>query len=278
MPPQVTGESVTLAAVLETEEVAHDVHRAWTPPNTRRTDIFGGQVAGQALRAAQRTTQADHVPNSVHGYFLRRGQPNLPLDIHVERTRAGRTYTNRRVDVRQEGKTIFAMLASFHAEEPGLEFDHPMPAGVPEPEEVPEVLTEPFWHRGIQMRSMQTEGPLVQWWGRVVDEFPADPAMHYCALLYASDLMAGGAAIGAVGYEFGGPTVDESGRPRGNFGSLDHALWFHRWPDVREWFFCDVRPLTVRDSRGLVLGRMFDQEGRHLATFTQEVFMKVGDT
>ncbi len=44
---------------------------------------------------------------------------------------------------------------------------------------------------------------------------------------------------------------------------------------VDEWIFCDVQPLTVRDSRGLVLGRMFDAGGRHLATFTQEMFLKL---
>jgi acyl-CoA thioesterase-2 len=265
---------VALEDILRAVELREDVYRASTPPGSGRSDIFGGQVAGQALRAALHTVRPDHLPNSVHGYFLRRGQRDLPLDIHVERLRAGRTYTSRHVDVRQEGKTIFAMLASFHADEPSPEFDHPMPEGVPDPDSLEDSDVERFWS-AFEMRVIATEGPLVQWWARVPDPFPPDPAMNYCALLYASDVRAGGAAISAISGSDGG-IADGSQVPAGNFGSLDHAVWFHRCPDVRQWFFCDVRPLTVRDSRGLVIGRMFDREGRHLATFTQEMFLKIG--
>jgi acyl-CoA thioesterase-2 len=271
-----SAPAVTLAGILEMEEIASDVWRTWTPPGSARSDIFGGQVAGQALRAAALTVTADHLPNSVHGYFLRRGQPALPLDVHVERVRSGRTYTSRRVDVRQEGKSIFSMLASFHAEEPGREFDHPMPSGIPAPELVPASDLAVGWPPALDVRILQTDEPLVRWWGRVPGPFPDDPVLHLCALLYASDLFAGGAAMSAIGHGSGhGPAVGTDGRPVGNFGSLDHALWFHRIPAVEDWFFCEVRPLTVRDSRGLVLGTMFDQSGRHLATFTQEMFLKV---
>jgi acyl-CoA thioesterase-2 len=264
---------VDLASILELEEVGDDQWRAWTPPGSMRSDIFGGQVAGQALRAASLTVVPEHLPNSLHGYFLRRGQATLPIDIHVERTRAGRTYTSRRVDVRQEGKTIFAMLASFHADEPGREFDHEMAKNIPDPDSLPPAAGSE-WHPGIEVRTVEAEGPAVQWWGRIPPPFPSDPLMHFCGLLYASDLRAGGAAMAAIGFN-DGPSRDGDRRPVGNFGSLDHAVWFHRTPSVNEWFFCDVRPLTVRDSRGLVLGTMFDGAGRHLATFTQEMFLKI---
>src|SRR5262249_27241626 len=128
---------MSLADVFELEQVADDVWQAMTPISSVRSDIFGGQVAGQALRAAGLSVEGDHLPNSVHGYFLRRGRQELPLEMHVTRTRTGRTYATRHVDVRQEGKTIFAMLTSFHTPEEGREFDHPMPEGVPEPEDLP---------------------------------------------------------------------------------------------------------------------------------------------
>ena len=268
---------MTLASILSLEDIGPDAWRGWTPPGSRRTDIFGGQVAGQALRAASLTVADEHLPNSVHGYFLRRGQPALPIDIYVERVRAGRTYTSRRVDVRQDDKTIFAMLASFHQEEPGREFDHPMPEGVPDPESIPGPEPGAGWQPDIEVRRVDNEGPVVQWWGRVTEPFPADRNLQFCGLLYASDLLAGGAAMGAVGFGSAmGPALDPGGRPMGNFGSLDHSVWFHRIPQVDDWFFCDVRPLTVRDSRGLVVGTMFDRQARHLATFTQEMFLKEG--
>ncbi len=265
---------MTLASILQVEEIDDHTWRAWTPPGTTRPDIYGGQVAGQALRAACLTIDNDHLPNSVHCYFLRRGQPQLPIDITVERVRAGRTYASRRIDVRQDGKTIFAMLASFHAEEPGREFDHPMPADVPDPDTLP-AGDLAGWDPGIDVRTVEVEGPLVRWWGRIPEPFPADPAMHYCGLLYTSDLRAGGAAMAAVGFDATmRPVRDLPTRRVGNFGSLDHAMWFHRTPAVDDWFFCEVRPLTVHDSRGLVIGTMFDRAGRHLATLTQEMFLK----
>ncbi len=267
-----------LPGILDLEAVGEDAWRGWTPPGTGRSDIFGGQVASQALRAAGFTVPPDRLPNSVHGYFLRRGQASAPLEFFVERLRSGRTYTARRVDVRQDGKTIFAMLASFHTEEPSREFDHPMPDGVPDPDELPASDDANPWHRSFEVRRVRVEGPIVRWWGRVPEALPPDALLHSCALLYASDMRAGGAAMAAIGY--GHLDRLESvapGHPRGNFGSLDHAVWFHRAPDVNRWFFCDVTPLTVRDSRGLVVGRMFDREGQHLATFTQEMFLKGPD-
>jgi acyl-CoA thioesterase-2 len=271
---------VDLASILELENVGDGRWRAWTPPEARLPDsfLFGGQVAAQALRAATLTVAPEHRPNSVHGYFLRRGQSDLPIDLHVERVRGGRTYTSRRVDVRQDDKSIFAMLASFHADEPGPEFDHPMPDGVPGPESLAEQVEDFGWPSGVEMRQVIVEGPTVQWWGRVRPPFPPDPVLHYCALLYESDLRAMGAAMAAIGFGFPERPRDPEGgwrRNFGNFGSLDHALWYHRTPVVDDWVFCDVRPLTVRDSRGLVLGRMFDTGGRHLATFTQEMFLKI---
>jgi acyl-CoA thioesterase II len=265
---------VPLVNILTIEEVGPDCWVASSPANTLRNDIFGGQVAAQALRAAALTVGPQY-PHSVHCYFLRRGRSTLPIEIQVERVRQGRTYTSRRVDVRQEGKTIFAMLASFHADEPGREFELQMPAGVPDPDGLPPARPLP-WESDLEARPIQTDGPIVRWWGRV-SPFPADSTLHYCGLLYASDLGAGGAAMAAVGLGFGGwPVKDSGAKPVGNFGSLDHALWFHRQPAIDEWFFCEVRPLSVRDSRGLVIGTMFDRAGRHLASFTQEIFLKLG--
>jgi acyl-CoA thioesterase-2 len=267
---------VALADVLDLEPVGDDSWRAWTPPGSNRPDIYGGQVAGQALRAATLTVGPDHLPNSAHCYFLRRGRPDLPLDVRVDRVRSGRTYATRRVGVHQDGRVIFEMLASFHTDEPGREHEQRMPAGVPGPDELAAPAPTPGWDLQFELRAVEVETPVVRWWGRVPAPFPDDPALHLCALLYTSDMRAGGAAIAALGYASGdGPPRGDDGRPVGDFGSLDHAIWFHRLPAVDDWFFCEVRPVTVRDSRGLVLGTMFDRAGRHLATFTQEMFLKV---
>jgi acyl-CoA thioesterase-2 len=242
-----------------------------------RQDIFGGQVAGQALRAAAYTVEPGYFPNSVHCYFLRRGKGAEPVTIAVDRVRDGRTYVSRQVQVSQGGKTIFSMMASFHVDEPGREFDHPMPGGLGDPDDLP--FEDPMpWESAIEQRHVVVAPPSMRWWGRSSAPVSEDPILHYCGLLYASDMGAGGVAMAAVGFGDGlGPHRDADGRPIGNFGSLDHALWFHRRPAVDEWFLCDAQPLTVRDSRGLVTGTLFDRAGNHLASFTQEMFLKESD-
>jgi acyl-CoA thioesterase II len=274
----------TLAEILDLERIDDDIHRARTPPGTNRPDIFGGQVAGQALRAASLTVGEDHLPNSVHCYFLRRGRPDLPIDMHVERTRTGRTYSSRKVDARQEGRSILTMLASFHAEEPGRESEFPVPIGAMRPDEALSVDGTSLpgddtsrWEVPFELQDVPVHGPGVRYWARVTTPFPADPFVHAAGLLYASDMRAGLAAMQLIGVDpFGTPGAPGEASPvTGNFGSLDHAMWFHRPARVDRWFFSDVRPLTVRDSRGLVFGTTHDAEGRHLATFTQEMFLKV---
>ncbi len=130
------------------------------------------------------------------------------------------------------------------------------------------------------MRTVPTDGFEVRYWARVTP-FDATPLLHACALLYVSDMRAGSPAIQAAGLRtFDRPnppsaTLEPASQPEVNLGSLDHAMWFHAVPRVDEWFFCEVRPLTVRDSRGLVMGTMHDATGHHLATFVQEMFLKV---
>src|ERR1700739_1794608 len=104
-------------------------------PEERVQRVFGGQVAGQALVAAGRTVDPDRPVHSLHAYFIRPGDPAVPLVYIVERVRDGRSFTTRRVSAIQHGKTIFTLSASLHHAEPGPEHADPMP-DVPPPEEV----------------------------------------------------------------------------------------------------------------------------------------------
>ncbi|MFM6965954.1 MAG: acyl-CoA thioesterase, partial [Rhodoluna sp.] len=52
--------------------------------------VFGGQVLAQCLVAAQRTIPDDRPAHSLHGYFLRAGDINLPITFSVDRLRDGR--------------------------------------------------------------------------------------------------------------------------------------------------------------------------------------------
>ncbi|HXR43870.1 MAG TPA: acyl-CoA thioesterase domain-containing protein, partial [Pseudolysinimonas sp.] len=51
-------------------------------PNGR---VFGGQVLAQSLIAAIRTVADDRAVYSVHGYFLRPGDLDIPITFAVDR-------------------------------------------------------------------------------------------------------------------------------------------------------------------------------------------------
>ena len=99
--------------------------------------VFGGQVLGQALSAAQMNVDPVRVVHSLHAYFLRAGDVDHPIVYHVENPRDGKSFSVRRVVAIQHGKTIFNMSASFQEPEPGAEHQLSAP-DVPRPEDLPE--------------------------------------------------------------------------------------------------------------------------------------------
>jgi len=123
-----------LLQLLELEDIDTDVLLG-KAPSTSLQRVFGGQVLAQALAAAARTV-VERAPHSLHGYFLRPGDPDRPIVYLVERVRDGRSFTTRRVVARQHGLPIFHMTASFQIAERGLEHQAPMP-GAPAPTGLP---------------------------------------------------------------------------------------------------------------------------------------------
>src|SRR5271165_7078595 len=190
-----------VVALLDLEQIEVDIFRGRSPEGERRQRVFGGQVAGQALVAAGRTVPADRPVHSLHAYFIRPGDPAVPLVYMVDRVRDGRSFTTRRVSAIQHGKTIFTLSASFHRPEPGLEHADPMPV-VRTPDRLARLLGEippQLYDNPIDLRSvgplsveaerdpaLRTTKNLV--WLRVDGELPDDPLLHVCLMTYASDM------------------------------------------------------------------------------------------
>src|SRR3954462_4399631 len=101
-----------LLEILDLEQIENDIFRGRSPED-RQQRVFGGQVAGQALVAAGRTVPVDRHVHSLHAYFIRPGDPSVPIGYTVDRVRDGRSFTTRRVSAIQHGKTIFTLSASF---------------------------------------------------------------------------------------------------------------------------------------------------------------------
>jgi acyl-CoA thioesterase-2 len=271
-----------LVDLLNLEQIELDIFRGRSPSD-RRQRVFGGQVAGQALVAAGRTVPADRPVHSLHAYFIRPGDPAVPLVYIVDRVRDGKSFTTRRVSAIQHGKTIFTLSASFHHAEPGPVHAVAMPQ-VPPPESVPpaterleklfgEAAQEFFANNPIDLRvigplsyeaqldpSLRADHNLV--WLRADGELPDDPLLHVCLMTYASDMT----LLDTVLLRHGLSWAD--GYTTG--ASLDHAMWFHRSFRADRWLLYAQDSPVADGARGLARGEVFTREGDLVVSVVQE--------
>ena len=222
--------------------------------------IYGGQAIAQALRAACGTVDPAQWPHSFHAYYIRQGDEAAPVDLRVDRVRDGRSFSTRQVIVEQAGVAILTMIASFHAPEPSEEREGAMlPADAPGPDDLERDDTPLFF----DTRAVRDDHGMAQLaWMRANESFGDDPVMNACALAYLSDEHLLGAAL--TGHSLIGDFE------RLMTASLDHALWFHRPVRVDEWHCFVLEGQVMADARGLSICRVFDRQGRHVATATQE--------
>ncbi len=249
--------------------------------------VFGGQVLAQALVAAQRTTAPDRIVHSMHGYFLRPGNVDLPITFSVDRIHDGRSFSTRRTQAYQEGLPILSMIASFQDDDPGFDHQVAMPTDLPQPEDLPSVLdtlgdTEhpvaQFWanERPFDLRHipspiyLSVEGAHVAHqavWLKAIGTLPDDPQLHRAALAYASDYSLLEPILRRHGVSWSTPGL--------KVASLDHAMWWHRFGRVDEWMLYTQESPTATGGRGLSLGRIYNREGTLLASVAQEGMVRV---
>jgi len=246
--------------------------------------VFGGQVLGQALSAAEQTVPDERPAHSLHGYFLRTGDAKKPIVYDVDCIRDGRSFTTRRVVAIQDGKAIFSLSASFQKHEEGLDHGDSMPETVgPEgllseveiarkfADVIPERLKErALCERPIESRPVTHVNPLApkklppkrSVWYRAAGRLPDPPLLHQYLLAYASDFNFLGTAMMPHGVSWLTPGMQVA--------SLDHAMWFHRPFRFDEWLLYVVDSPSASGARGLVRGQFFDEKGRLVASTTQE--------
>lgn len=270
--------------LLDLEQIEVNIFRGQSPEHDVQR-IFGGQVAGQSLVAAARTVDDGKAINSLHAYFLRPGDPTVPVLYEVDRTRDGRSFTTRRVVAIQHGKVIFSMSVSFHVAEEGFthQFDSPVD-DTPAAESLPhfkeryaayatsmgEYYTRP---RAIDVRWVDWEPndrtgvlpPRQRVWFRAAGELDDDPVLHACLATYASDMT----------------LLDTALLPHASWhdpdvfmASLDHAMWFHRPFRADEWLLYDQDTPTASGGRGLTRGLIWDAQGNLVISVVQEGLLR----
>ncbi|MDI7862388.1 acyl-CoA thioesterase II [Rhizobiaceae bacterium n13] len=272
-----------LIAILDLEALEENLFRG-NSPQVGWQRVFGGQVIGQALMAAQRCVDAERFVHSLHAYFLRPGDPSVPIIYQVERVRDGASFATRRVMAIQHGKPIFIMSASFQIDEPGFDHQIPMPT-VRQPEELlgeeqikqlylqnaPEAVRR-YWSRDrpIEIRptslthyfSPEKLDPNQDVWVRATGPVPEERHFQAAILAYLSDMTLLDTSL----YAHGTSIFDQSLQ----VASLDHAMWFHRPFAFDDWLLYTQDSPSASGARGLNRGSLFTRTGLLVASVAQE--------
>lgn len=279
-----------LLAVLDlepTEEPDTFVGRHHSRFSTR---VFGGQVLAQSLTAAQQTVDPGRPVHSLHGYFLRPGDPGEPIMFTVERMRDGRSFSARRTHALQRGRPILSMIASF--QEPADGFDHQdaMPE-VPKPEDLPalwerypdppdEAARRWLWERPIDLRHVSEpifahvpggpggdrSGPWAAWF-RTIAPLHDSPELHAAVLAFASDYTLLEPALRRHGVPWASPGL--------RIASLDHAMWWHRPARADEWLLYVMDSPNAHGARALGRGQIYSRDGTLVASVAQEGMIRI---
>ncbi|HEX5262155.1 MAG TPA: acyl-CoA thioesterase II [Phenylobacterium sp.] len=281
----------TLAETLRLERLEVNLFRGTTPDADQRQRIYGGQVIAQSLLAAYETVE-DRICHSLHCYFIRPGDPSIPIIFEVDRSRDGGSFTTRRVIAVQHGQQIFNLAASFQNSEQGFEHQSDLP-DAPEPDEVesdaeqrrklaatasPDAAED--WidrHQPIEMRTIggrqdvatpEPRTPIQQVWFRARDPTGDDAHMHQVILAYASDMSLLGTSIRPHGVSWRTPGFQTA--------SLDHAMWFHRPTNFNEWHLYQQESPSASGGRGFNLGYIYRaSDGVLVASCAQEGLMRM---
>ncbi|RZU64852.1 acyl-CoA thioesterase-2 [Microterricola gilva] len=252
--------------------------------------VFGGQVLAQSVTAAMRTVPDERTVHSMHGYFLRPGDVNLPITFSVDRIHDGRSFSTRRTQAYQDGVPILSMIASFQDGDTGLNHQIEMPDDMPEPDSLPttaDILghidhdAARYWsaERAFDMRHIPSSIYLTvdgertahqAVWMKAIGTLPDDPNLHRAALAYASDYSILEPVMRAHGVAWAKPGL--------KIASLDHAMWWHRFGRVDEWMLYVQDSPSAAGGRGLSRGSIFSRSGLLLASVAQEGMIRVPES
>ena len=274
-----------LVDLLDLERIEVNTFRGRHPVEERQR-TFGGQVAAQSLMAAGRTVEVGSV-HSLHSYFLRPGDPSIPILYEVDRIRDGRSFTTRRVVAIQHGRAIYNMQASFHTDEVSIEHQFEMPV-VPRPETIARLderikddggnVDEWFKRQHpIDQRFVgelpwsptRSKEPHQKIWIKADGELPEDPLLHACVITYASDMSLFDSILAPHSISW------DLGTFMG--ASLDHCMWFHRQVHADEWLLYDTDSPIAHAGRGLARGFLWNEAGELMTSMVQEGLTRIID-
>ncbi|MGI9369079.1 MAG: acyl-CoA thioesterase [Ruegeria sp.] len=282
-----TDAERNLLDLLDIERLELDLFRGAGSGGETPTRIYGGQVIAQALSAAYRTVE-DRLCHSLHAYFIRPGDPSIPVIYQVDRARDGGSFTTRRVVAIQHGKQILNMSASFHVGDEGWDYQHSMPQ-IDGPDahasrhdfrnqhldRIPEKLRAEYMReRPIEVRDVKPLDPLSpvkaddhnQIWFRMQAAKGQETKIQHTLLAYASDMSLMGSGMRPHGLSWFNSDF--------NGASLDHTMWFHAPIRFENWHLYSMDAPWSGNGRNFNRGSIYTEDGMLVASVAQEGLMR----
>ncbi len=283
-------DGIDLSTLLALERIDDGLSRSRFCEDNRNGRVFGGQMLGQALVAAQGSVDAQRTPTALRVLFMQGALSNWGIDYHTEILQEGKRFSSRRVTARQEGRLLIDANVTFQLPEEG--YEHVLPAfdAVPGPEEL-QSMSElntagnlladgvainwtSFEKSCLELKVVAPEqhlnhcssAPKMSFWVRLRQRLNDDPAVHTAALAYLSDYWVNSAAV---------TQHVPAGLAHGQLyiASLNHALWLHRFGRADEWLLFSTESPSAQGGRALTNGRIYSREGVLLASLAQECLM-----
>ncbi|MCF8709265.1 acyl-CoA thioesterase [Rhizorhapis sp. SPR117] len=286
--PSASALVADLTDLLDVEQLDRDLYRGHRKKGGVGR-IFGGQVIAQAVMSASLSIEDDKTVHSLHAYFMRPGDENLPIIFRVERDFDGGSFANRRVIAMQNGKAILNLISSFQRKEEGLSHMAPMPQ-VPPPESLMSLLELAQKHGGellsgprtfmqppgaIELRpviafpslSSEKMDPANQCWFKAIAPVRDDPRLHQAMLAHASDMVLLSTSLLPHGINGVSHNIQTA--------SLDHALWFHEDVTIDDWLLYVMDSPWAGHARGFNRGAIYTREGKLVASVAQEGLIRI---
>ncbi|WP_295879899.1 acyl-CoA thioesterase II [uncultured Bartonella sp.] len=278
-----------LLSIMDLEKIDQNLFRGQSG-NSHWQRVFGGHVIAQALVAAHRSVAPDRFIHSLHAYFIRPGDPDHPIIYEVEPLRDGRSFSVRRVVAKQNGVAILSFSSSFQVDEPGLDYQRPMPENLPQPETLsgeqaidkailesaPDNIRDywneqrPFLIRPVDLDdylNRDKHRPVQRCWFKLNGKVAPARSLNSALLAYLSDMTLLDTSLIVHGLSVLTPGLIPA--------SLDHSMWFHRPFSLDDWMLYDIESPNTHGARGFSQGYIYTRDGTLIASVAQEGLIRL---
>lgn len=234
--------------------------------------VYGGQLLAQSVIAAL-TDAGDKRVKTIHTVFARGGNPEAPVEIHVDPMHSGRAFASRTVTISQGESVCTRSQVLLTADEP--DFIHhadPSPSLTPPDSSRERDDSEAFEIRivdDVDVSDPELVGPPdLDVWVRVL-EAPDDPSVDQALLAYISDGFLIGTAMrphDGVGQAQAHVTVATS--------VVSHTLTFHEPFSIRDWLLLSHHSSHAGGGRSYGSAEVFTSDGRLVASYVQDAMIR----